>query len=225
VRQKGIAHLFLLAVVVIAAIGAIGYLAYQNAQLKKQAGVTTTQTTDQQISTGSIEPELEGITLKSPPIIFDYKTNKTRVITFNIEGGWEYAGYKFTNCPSYGGVCRYWVGIQNKKNKDYSIEFKIMDTSFNKCDFNNSISDDETYQVDVPKYNILNTSFGTLRTGMDASKNFYVVCQENVKSLADKTKDWVNFTDIGFIHILTPETIEESFIVDMWEIIENIKVD
>jgi hypothetical protein len=37
VRQKGIAHLFLLIIVIIVALGAIGYLAYQNAQLKKRA--------------------------------------------------------------------------------------------------------------------------------------------------------------------------------------------
>ena len=35
-RQKGIAHLFLLVVVVIIGIGAIGYLAYQNVQLRNK---------------------------------------------------------------------------------------------------------------------------------------------------------------------------------------------
>jgi uncharacterized protein (UPF0333 family) len=35
-RQKGIVHLFLLIVVVVVTIGAVGYYAYQNAQLKEQ---------------------------------------------------------------------------------------------------------------------------------------------------------------------------------------------
>ena len=39
-RQKGFAHLFLIIGVVLVAMGAIGYLAYQNAQLSKEANNT-----------------------------------------------------------------------------------------------------------------------------------------------------------------------------------------
>ena len=51
-RQKGIVHLFLLVVVILVAIGAIGYLAYQNAQLKKQTEETLPipETTEIQVS-------------------------------------------------------------------------------------------------------------------------------------------------------------------------------
>jgi hypothetical protein len=51
VRQRGLAHLFLLLIVVTIAIGAIGYLGYQNAQLKNQAKEeNTSKTMDTQVS-------------------------------------------------------------------------------------------------------------------------------------------------------------------------------
>lgn len=56
-RQKGIAHLFLLVIVVVVALGAIGYLAYQNGQLRKQAvDMTTNPETFEQMASPTSDP-------------------------------------------------------------------------------------------------------------------------------------------------------------------------
>jgi hypothetical protein len=71
-RQKGFAHLFILVAAVIVTIGAIGYLAYQNAQLKKE--VDNSVTSDDINSNLERNPTEERIKNAKP---FEYTEDST----------------------------------------------------------------------------------------------------------------------------------------------------
>ena len=165
----------------------------------------------------NVKPEILGTKLTTPVIS---GINSKKIIQLQINSNWRYEEYQF---PKYeSGVWDYWITITNKHNPEYKYTIWRSDGAFRDCNFDNTSSDNNPhFYAVVESYKNFNASFGELRLGKIKNQDSYIICQNKVAALNDKTADWVDLTDIGYITVIKPKIYDPLVLDEMMSLIEK----
>ena len=175
-----------------------------------------------------MRPFFNGEILITPPI-FDFVTNKIKRFEFKTVPGWEFE-YSHFSYSSYSKENVSYAVIMHKiADVNYKIQFDFAETEFNRCNFGENIPEISVFEVLIPRYTTVETSFGSLRLGealMGESlhKKYFAICQKESEITGGSDQEWVGFTNVGFIRFFGSSNPDQNILTEVVEILKNIEV-
>lgn len=219
----GFAHLFIVFAIAIIGIGALGYFAYKNGQIKTDLNKNDTSpayTTEKSGSITSSEPRI-------------YYNEHTRAITSPELERPDGSRFKYSlYLPTGWTIKKLFDEPQNPINLVIVKDNHILDINSvwlsSECIFFGEKLPESQYERFV-QYKNLNTKFGPARVGRNDislySEEGYVIfrfCQLETNSNDPSLKQWMSATKIGIIEYRVPLKYDEKIIQEMDSIVSSI---
>jgi hypothetical protein len=214
---------FLIIILLVVVVSAI-LIKLKYERITSKSNIVSQSTNSQLESTSSqksLQPSINGTTYTTPIL------ENWRKLEFIIPAGWEVVedNYPYSDLGnSTEGVFFYSLSLRNIKNPTYLISIGGIEATdggaiclYDKKDAQN----DEPFREYYPRYDVVETNFGTIRLSFNPTLNRFYGCQYKPYSGYDDA--WVSLTRIGYLTVFVPENYDSNTYREMVNFIKGIK--